>query len=161
MGEDDPRTAYVAAARARADALYAGVLTPHRSCGIALAETFGLPSGSYQALRKGGLTGEGPCGAIAAGLLVLGELLGDPSPTGPPTDALKVGAARYRAAIAAKIDLGVDTACNARTARFAAFVSPERLGYCTTLAAIVAETVAEVAWDAGAARAIPQAPWAA
>jgi hypothetical protein len=158
-GPDDPRAAYVAAARARADALYAGVLTPHRSCGIALAETFGLPSGSYQALRKGGLAGEGPCGAIAAGLLVLGEILGDPSPTGPPTDALKVGAARYRTAIAAKIDLGVDTPCNARTARFPAFVSPERLGYCTTLAAIVAETVAEVAWDAGAARAIPPAPW--
>lgn len=155
----DPRAAYVAAARARADALYAGVLTPHRSCGIALAETFGLPSGSYQALRKGGLTGEGPCGAIAAGLLVLGELLGDPSPTGPPTDALKGAAARYRAAIAAKIDLGVDTSCNARTARFPAFVSPARAGYCTSLAAIVAETVAEVAWDAGTVRAIPPAPW--
>lgn len=95
---------------------------------------------------------------------MLGELLGDPSPTGPPTDALKVAAARYRAAIAAKIDLAVDTACNARTARFPTFAGPARLGYCTSLAAIVAETVAEVAWDAGAASGfappvIPPAPW--
>lgn len=156
---DHPRSAYAAAARARADSLYAGVLTPHRSCGIALAETFGLPSASYQALRKGGLTGEGPCGAIAAGMLVLGELLGDPSPTGPPTDALKAGAARYRAAIAAKLDLAADTACNVRTARFPSFASPERLAYCTSLAAIVAETVAEVVWDAGVAPVIPPAPW--
>jgi hypothetical protein len=37
---------------------------------FALAETFGLPGTSYQALRRGGLTGEGPCGAIAAGMLV-------------------------------------------------------------------------------------------
>ncbi|MDP2304486.1 MAG: hypothetical protein Q8P18_00495 [Pseudomonadota bacterium] len=158
------RAAYAAEARARAEALYAGVLTPHRSCGIALAETFGLPTPSYQALRKGGLTGAGPCGAIAAGLLVLGELLGDPSPTGPPTDALKEAAGRYREAIAAKIDLAVDTACNDRTARFPTFASPARLAYCTSLAAVVAETVAEVLWDAGAAHghvppAVPPAPW--
>ena len=49
--------AYVAAARAKADVLYAGVATPHRSCGIALAETFGLPTPAYQALRRGGITG--------------------------------------------------------------------------------------------------------
>ncbi len=150
---------YAAAARARADTLYAGAITPHRSCGIALAETFGLPTASYQALRKGGITGEGPCGAIAAGILVLGELLGDPSPTGPPTAALREAVPRYRAAIAAKIDLAADTSCNARTARFASFASPERSGYCTRLAAIVAESVAEVLWDLGAARTLPPPPW--
>jgi hypothetical protein len=153
------RAAYAAAARARADTLYAGVRTPHRSCGIALAETFGLPTPSYQALRKGGLTGEGPCGAIAAGVLVLGELLGDPSPTGAPTALLRHAVPRYRAAIAAKIDLAADTSCNARTARFAAFASPERAAYCTGIAATVAETVAEVLWDLGAPREIPPAPW--
>src|SRR4051812_9963632 len=97
------RSAYVAAARARADALYAGVVTPHRSCGIAIAETFGLPSPSYQALRKGGITGEGPCGAIAAGILALGEILGDPDPTGPPTAILKQAIPLYRAGIAARV----------------------------------------------------------
>jgi hypothetical protein len=158
-GPPTDRAAYVAAARARADALYAGVITPHRSCGIALAETFGLPSASYQALRRGGITGEAACGAIAAGILVLGELLGDPSPTGAPTAALKAAVPRYRAAIAAKIDLPVDTSCNARTARFAEFASPPRASYCTSVAAIAAETVAEVLWDLGVPRAIPPAPW--
>lgn len=163
-GGGDPaagaRAAYVSAARARADALYAGAVTPHRSCGIAVAETFGLPSASYQALRRGGLTGEGTCGAVAAGLLVLGEILGDPDPTGAPTAALREAAPRYRATIAAKLDLGVDATCNARTARFATFPSPARLAYCTSVAALVAESVAEVLWDLGAPRPIPPEPWA-
>jgi hypothetical protein len=149
------RATYAAAARERADTLYAGVVTPHRSCGIALAETFGLPTGSYQALRRGGITGEGPCGAIAAGVLVLGELLGDPSPTGMPTPALKAAVPQYRAAIAAKIDHAVDTSCNTRTAPLGAFTGVDRQHYCTRLAALVAETVAEVLWDVGAVREIP------
>lgn len=157
--DDAGRAAYAAAARARADTLYAGVVTPHRSCGIALAETFGLPSASYQALRRGGITGEGPCGAIAAGVLVLGEILGDPSPTGMPTPALKEAVPRYRAAIVAKLGGTVEATCNARTARFPTFASPERLASCTTLAAVVAETVAEILWDLDAPRAIPPAPW--
>ncbi len=156
----DPRAAYAASARARAEALFAGVITPHRSCGITLAETFGLPTASYQGLRRGGLTGEGPCGAVAAGMLVLGELLGDPSPTGPPTEALKRAASQYRASVAAKIDLALHTSCNDRTARFPAFDTPERRDHCTTLAALVAETVAEVAWDNGGAPELPPAPWA-
>ncbi len=86
----------VDAARRKAFLLYEGKVTPHRSCGIAVAETFGLPTRPYQALRKGGLTGEGECGAIKAGELVLGEFLGDPSPTGPPTPILKEAAQLYR-----------------------------------------------------------------
>src|SRR3954466_3206500 len=81
--------AYVAAARDKAFVLYEGVHTPHRSCGIALAETFGLPTPAYQALRRGGITGKGDCGAIRAGEQVLGELLGDPSPTGAVTAILR------------------------------------------------------------------------
>lgn len=157
-GATDPvtdRADYIAAAGARADRLYAGVVTPHRSCGIALAETFGLPTPSYQALRRGGVTGEGTCGAVAAGILVLGELLGDPSPTGPPTRALQEAVPRYRAAIAARLDAHPDTSCNQRTSRFAWFQSPARMEYCTSIAAIAAAAVAEVLWDAGAVRALP------
>src|SRR5512143_171045 len=88
--------AYIAAARAKAFVLYEGVRTPHRSCGICLAETFGLPTRPYQALRRGGITGAGECGAIKAGELVLGELLGDADPTGPVTEALRRAAVRYR-----------------------------------------------------------------
>jgi hypothetical protein len=65
--------AYVSAARDKAFVLYEGVRTPHRSCGIALAETFGLATPAYQALRRGGITGKGACGAIRAGEQVLGE----------------------------------------------------------------------------------------
>src|SRR3954468_7846426 len=90
--------AYVAAARDKAFVLYEGVRTPHRSCGIALAETFGLPSRPYQALRRGGITGKGDCGAIRAGEQVLGELLGDPDPTGAVTPALRAAVTWYQAA---------------------------------------------------------------
>lgn len=152
------REAYAAAARARADLLYAGKLTPHRSCGIALAETFGLPSASYQALRRGGITGEGSCGAVAAGVLVLGELLGDPDPTGMPTEALRVAVPAYRAAIRAKLDHAPDTSCNDRVAPFPDFKGEDRQAYCTSVAATVAETVAEVLWDLGRVREIPAWP---
>src|SRR6187401_1398647 len=87
--------AYVAAARDTAFVLYEGTRTPHRSCGIALAETFGLPTPAYQALRRGGITGKGTCGAIRAGEQVLGELLGDPSPTGGVTPELRSAESWY------------------------------------------------------------------
>ena len=69
--------AYVARARDAAYVLYEGIRTPHRSCGIAIAETFGLPTRPYQALRKGGITGTGTCGAMRAGEQALGEILGE------------------------------------------------------------------------------------
>lgn len=152
------RERYVEAARARAELLYLGEKVAHRSCGIALAETFGLPSRSYQALRKGGLTGEGSCGALQAGVLVLGELLGDPSPTGGPTAELRDGVARYRAAVAAQVEGPVDASCNTRTARFPDFGSRPRLVACTALAATAAAAVAGVLWDLGRTVPIPDAP---
>lgn len=158
-GADDPaaaRSAYAASARARAEFLYAGVHTPHRSCGVALAETFGLPHASYQALRRGGLTGLGPCGAIQAGLLVLGEILGDPSPTGAPTPELREAARRYREAVAGKVDFQFDTSCDHRTAPRGDFAGKARAAYCTSLAGVAAETVAEVLCDLGRARAISE-----
>ena len=79
----------VATLRDRARVLYEGKLTPHRSCGIALAEAFGRATAPYQSLRKGGITGQGTCGAVVAGQLLLGEILGDPDPTGAVTPALR------------------------------------------------------------------------
>jgi predicted DNA binding protein len=55
--------ALIAAAREKAYILYQGRQVPHRSCGIALAETFGLATPAYQSLRRGGITGCGACGA--------------------------------------------------------------------------------------------------
>src|SRR6476659_4929680 len=88
--------AYVTAARDKAFTLYEGVVVPHRSCGIAIAETFGVPSRSYQALRRGGITGKGTCGAIRAGEQVLGELLGDPDPGGAVTPVLREAITWYQ-----------------------------------------------------------------
>src|SRR5690242_6770445 len=146
MGEsrsDRPLTAeersYVDAARRTAFILYEGVRVPHRSCGIALAETFGLGTRPYQALRRGGITGEGACGAIRAGEQVLGELLGDPDPTGMVTPVLRNAITWYQRA-AAHIDRGgsPDIVCNNLTRRFGDFKSPERAAFCTSVAAQVA-----------------------
>ncbi len=63
---------------AKALLLYAGERTPHRSCGIALAEAFDRPTAAYQSLRRGGITGQGTCGAVVGGQLLLGELLAHP-----------------------------------------------------------------------------------
>lgn len=137
----------VAALKEKARVLYQGKLTPHRSCGIAIAETFDRDSRAYQALRRGGITGEGTCGAIWGGLLLLGELLGDPDPTGPPTEALKAAAAAYRAEVARRVRPGRATTqiCNDLTGQFPVFQSEERLGFCTDIVTTVVEVVAEIA----------------
>ena len=137
--EEARRTAYV---------LYEGVRTPHRSCGIALAETFGLPTATYQAFRKGGFTGEGPCGAIQAGLFILGELLGDPDPTGATTPEALAAAADYgrrwrEVLFPGRSDPGI--VCNDLTTPHGDFEGNARMSFCTNLVAEVAALVAEVA----------------
>jgi hypothetical protein len=131
--------------------LYEGKLTPHRSCGICLAETFNLPTRPYQSLRKGGITGEGECGTIKAGELIIGEYLGDPDPTGQVTEKLRTAARRYRELWQERLDLGnsPDHICNNLTGQFAEFHSPERLSFCTNLAAEVAAIIAQVLEEAG------------
>jgi hypothetical protein len=136
---------YVDAARAKAFILYEGVQVPHRSCGIALAETFGLPTRAYQSLRRGGITGEGACGAIRAGEQVLGELLGDPDPTGQVTDTLRAAIVWYQEATRRRIDRGPspDIVCNNLTRPHGDFRGPARMRFCTQLAAEVAAITAE------------------
>src|SRR5437867_1028955 len=140
--------ARVAAAREKAFILYEGKRVPHRSCGIALAETFNLPTRAYQSLRRGGITGEGECGAIKAGELVLGELLGDPDPAGAVTPALRAAATWYQRVIrerlaAARIVTTDDIVCNTLTRRFADFGGDDRKAMCTNIAAEVAAATAE------------------
>ncbi len=141
----------VRAIREKARVLYEGKVTPHRSCGIAVAETFGREPRPYQALRRGGITGDGQCGAIVAGGLVLGELFGDPDPTGAVTPLLREAMTRYRDAIAARLDTGGvrSQICNDLVARFPAFQSEERASFCTGLAATIAEIVAQIVIDLG------------
>lgn len=144
--------AVVQAAREKAHLLYEGRRTAHRSCGICLAETFNLRTPAYQALRKGGISGEGNCGSIVAGQLVLGELLGDPDPTGRITDVLRQAIADYDALWQTRLGLAPgQIACNALVAPQGDFVGQKRLSFCTDLAATVAELVAEVALAHGVA----------
>lgn len=141
----DAERSYVDAARRKAFILYEGVRVPHRSCGIALAETFGLPTRPYQSLRRGGITGEGDCGAIRAGELVLGEVLGDPDPTGMVTDVLRNAIMWYQDAARRRIDRGTapDIVCNNLTRQFGDFRGPARMQFCTNVAAEVAAITAE------------------
>jgi hypothetical protein len=144
---------YVAAARTKAWILYEGVHTPHRSCGIALAETFGLPTRPYQVLRRGGLTGEGACGAIRAGEHVLGELLGDPDPAGAVATALRAAIVWYGAAWRARILPGEpDSVCQRLVGAHGDFTGPARQAFCTRLAAEAAALTAEALCRFGAAR---------
>ena len=136
------------AARDKAFVLYEGKQVAHRSCGIALAETFNLATSPYQALRRGGITGAGECGAIKAGELILGELLGDPAPTGAVTPTLRAAALFYRKRWEERLDLGPGatggcTICNNLTAPHGDFLGPDRQRFCTNLAAGVAAVVAE------------------
>lgn len=139
-------------AREKAHTLYEGKVTPHRSCGIALAETFNVPYGPYQALRKGGLTGEGLCGAYLAGQMILGEYFGNPEPPGDMNDTLKAALLHYREEWNRRVERGgcASLVCNNLTAPFADFKSTERANFCTNLAAQTAEIVAETLLKYGA-----------
>lgn len=120
--------------------------TPHRSCGIALAEAFDRPSAAYQSLRRGGITGQGTCGAVVAGQLLLGEFLGDPDPTGKVTPALRAAMQEYQARVAAELDRGSspDLVCNNLTEQHGEFMGPARHRFCTELVGQVAGIVDEV-----------------
>ncbi len=126
--------------------MYEGKLTPHRSCGVTLAETFCLPSHSYQALRRGGITGEGECGAIAAGRLVLGEILGNDDPTAPVTKELFEGMHLYKTLTEERINSSESGShiCKDMILGFEDFNSEERRSFCAGNVIIVAECIAEI-----------------
>lgn len=132
--------------RSKALVLYEGSKTAHRSCGIALAETFDRPTAAYQSLRRGGITGQGTCGAVVAGQLILGEVLGDPDPTGAVTPALKAAAVEYARRVDAELDRGAspDLICNHMTAPHGEFTGPARHQFCTRVVAQVAQLVDEI-----------------
>ena len=139
-------TAYVTAARNLAFILYEGVRTPHRSCGIALAETFGLSTPPYQSLRRGGITGQGECGAIRAGEQILGEVLGDPDPIAVVTPALRAAVSWYQATWQRRMfdtPTRPDIVCDNLVRPHGDFGGPARKAFCTNLAADVAAITAE------------------
>jgi hypothetical protein len=144
-------TDIVAAIREKARTLYEGKEVPHRSCGIALAEAFDREHRPYQALRRGGITGDGECGAIVAGRLILGELFGYPDPTAPTSLTLREAMTLYRAAVATRVDRGgAETlVCSDLVKRFPVYHSDERTAFCADIVAAVAEIVAEIVLKLG------------
>ncbi len=149
MTLDDPlgpeQIATIEAAREKARVLYEGKIVAHRSCGICLAETFGLPWRPYEILRKGGLTGEGTCGAIRAGEMVIGEILGPEKSTDPPPDAMRVATELYqrRWRERAESDRWPDAICNTLIRPLGDFGGEKRKGFCTDMAAEAAAIAAE------------------
>ena len=137
--------------RSKALTLYEGTQTPHRSCGIALAEAFGRATAPYQSLRRGGITGHGTCGAVMAGQLLLGEFLGDPSPTGAVTPALVEASQTYQRRLEDELDRGTspDLICNSMTAPHGDFKGPARHAFCTGVVAQVAQLVDETLREHG------------
>lgn len=142
----------VGQAREKALILYEGIRVPHYSCGICIAATFELPTRPFQALRKGGVTGEGECGAIVAGRLALGYFLGDPNPTGPLRPELLEAMVHYERRWKERTEPGqalargekADIICNTLVGYLVEdFWGEERMRHCTRLAAEVAACVAE------------------
>ncbi len=147
--------------------LYEGKRVPHHSCGICIAATFGLPTRPFQSLRKGGVTGEGECGAIVAGRLVLGYFLGDPDPTGPLRPELLEAMEHYESLWKERTEPGkalmrgdkADIRCNTLVGHLADdFWGEERMDHCTRLAAQIAACVAETLEAFGVAFEIPALP---
>jgi hypothetical protein len=137
--------------RSKALVLYEGERTPHRSCGIALAEAFDRPTAAYQSLRRGGITGQGTCGAVVAGQLLLGEFLGDPDPKGAVTPALRAAMTRYLARVDAELDRGSSPTliCNDMTAPHGEFMGAARHHFCTAVVGQVAQLVDEILREHG------------
>jgi len=143
---DEERNQLVWSIRERARILYEGREVAHRSCGIALAEAFNLPTRSYQALRRGGITGDGFCGSVVAGQLILGEYLGYPDPTAPVSLQLREAMALYDRELDRRLDRGGSPTlvCNDLVKRFPMFHTDERVDFCAAIVAVVAEVVAQV-----------------
>lgn len=139
------------AIRSKALLLYAGERTPHRSCGIALAESFDRPTAAYQSLRRGGITGQGTCGAIVAGQLLLGEMLGDPDPTGAVTAQLRAAMTRYLERVETELDRGPSSTmiCNDMVAPHGEFMGAARHHFCTGVVGQVAQLVDELLREQG------------
>lgn len=148
----------IAAARQTAEALYRGERIEHRSCGVAVAVTFGLNPVPYSILRRGGLTGERECGALRGGEMALTELMSGDQHLGLP-DGLKDAVTEYRERSHHELlDGREDTTCNGLVRLFDDFDSAERKSHCTTLASQVAGLVAELALKYGAAVTVAPLP---
>lgn len=134
----------IARFRKEAHRLYEGVQVAHHSCGASIAVTFSSDPRPYQSLRRGGLSGNRFCGSIRGGELLLGEVLGDPSPSGSVTDELRSAMSWYQEEIPKRFPAKDDDyRCNSLTAPQGDFFGPLRKKFCTELTADVAALAGE------------------
>ena len=91
---------------------------------------------------------------------MLGELLGDPDPTGAVTPALRTAAFRYRELWQQAVDRGeaTSTVCNDLTGQFGDFTGPDRRAFCTRIATAVAGAVATTLAEQEALPPLPPRP---
>jgi len=145
------RDELVATVREKARILSDGKQVPRRSCGMAIAESFDRDPRPYQALRRGGITGVGHCGAIVAGGLVLGEVFGYPDAAAPVSIALRDAMTRYQAQVAKRLPRGPGgtVVCNDLVSPFPDFESDGRQLFCTMLTSTVAGIVAGIILELG------------
>lgn len=152
------RMEQVEQARIAARLRYAGEVMAHRSCGVALAETFGCGIRPYTALRRGGLTGEHDCGAMRAGEMVLAELLGSDDPGAAIPPGLQAAITEFRRRCREQYGQAGSCrmTCNDLTEPFVEFHDSPRKRFCTELVETVAAHVAELVLEHGAeVRVIP------
>jgi hypothetical protein len=135
----------IMAVRTLTDRLYRGKDEPRHSCTSALAVAFGLAPRPYQALRKGGLTGERMCGSMRGGDLILGELLGPDNGMGPVTEEWRAATIWYQEQIPKRFETGETGTyvCKTLTDPLGDFFGPRRKDYCVKLTAEIAALVME------------------
>ncbi|MBN1422371.1 MAG: C-GCAxxG-C-C family protein [Planctomycetes bacterium] len=127
-----------------AQELYEGVRGVHRSSAVAIAEAFSEEPDQFLSLHRGWLTGEGPCGAISAAMLVLGNSLSRAQEAG--RDGLHAAMADLQERITTEVLEGepISTPCARLVAPFREFDSPERRVFCARLVGRVGRILAEV-----------------
>jgi hypothetical protein len=134
---------------ARARDLYSGQHLVARTSGVAIAETFGRRVSPYHGLARGGIAGEGECGAIVAGRLVIAEFLAGPDPKGILEGDLGVALRRYQHDIEHRIQGrgSPDYICSSLVAPYDGYDDPARVPFCTAVVAEVARIVAAILLD--------------
>ena len=133
----------------RAHDLYCGERLTKRASGVAIAETFGRRVTAYHGLSHGGFNGDGECGAIIAGRLVLAEFLGNSDPKEIKEGILVEAVLRYQQQIARRVQGrgSTDFVCSSLIAAYDDYSDPERLHFCCRLVSEVSRILAEILID--------------
>lgn len=129
-----------------AQELYEGTRGPHRSSSVAIAEAFGEDPTAFAGLARGWLTGDGPCGAISAAVLVLNRRFGDPQGNGGVAPGHRAAMVLLQERLTTEVLGGepISTPCGQLVEGFEDFEAPERKAFCARMVGRVGRILAEV-----------------